>query len=85
MWFSKSKTYQGVDPETKRIIQEGLFEWEAEANEKEARRKELLNKGQTNAVFEKGTEQGEVMDEDRRKRLAENEKSKGNEAITAGV
>lgn len=74
-----------MDPETKKLIQEGIFEWEAEANEKEARRKELLNRGETNAVFDKATEQGEVMDEDRRKRLAENEKSKGNEAITAGV
>jgi hypothetical protein len=80
----KKREITKVDPETKRIVEEALYEWEAEVKKKEKLKEQTKNN--TN-LFE-GDKRNPVdptLSEESRKEKAEMEKNKGNESLRSGV
>ena len=80
----KNKNAPNIDPEAARIAKEALYEWENEVKQRETKH---TSSGEN--IFDgKNSESARVnsgMDQETRKKLAEDQKNKGNEAVKSGV
>ena len=83
---------QNIDPEVRKLEEEGLYEWANAIKEKElARQRAAEARGTGGDIFQTSVPESSNavnfgdLAEDERKRLSENEKNKGNEAVRSGV
>ena len=86
--YRSKRLAKNIDPETRKLVKDAMEEWEDEIKAKEKQKEERINSSSlADNIFENLAvkQDYDALSEEDKKKKAESERIKGNEALKSGV